>query len=184
MRRALLPLVLVLVALAPGFAQDSTTERQVASDTTDGIVARAQKYFRGIYVSGDPAIIDELASNNIAISYPIFEQIYGKFTLRGKDDAKQLCANFTRKFEDRKITFLEVIADDDKVVLVWCFEGRWVSTGDDRPSGPVQWAGISVFRVNEDGKIDKEYGLETDPDTGAAFSRLLASERTSDGDNR
>lgn len=184
MRRALLPVMLVSVALETGFAQDSTTVRHETRGRTDGIVARAQQFFTGIYVRGDPAIIDEVASDNIAISYPVFKQIYGKFTLRGKDDVKRLCANFTRKFEDRKVSFPETIADEDTVVLVWSFEGRWVNAGDDGPSGPVQWAGISVLSVNKDGKIDKEYGLETDPSTGGAFSRLLAGELTSDIDDR
>ena len=31
------------------------------------------------------------------MGYPIFEKVYGKVALRGKDDVKVLCNNFARK---------------------------------------------------------------------------------------
>jgi hypothetical protein len=166
--------VLLVSSLVVASAQNLTAERPEAARSRKDSVARAERFFRGVY-GGKPEVIDELASDKIVISYPAFEKIYGKVALRGKDDVKVLCANFVRKWVDRKLTVRDVLVDANRVVLVWGFQARFVNEENAKPSEPVHWAGISIFCFGDGGKIEKEYGLESQP---GPFSQLLAGELT------
>jgi len=179
MRSFLFALVFVVLLAGKAATQDSTAENGDATKGRAVIAARAERYFRGEY-GGRPEVVDELASDRVIVSYPIFEEIYGKAALRGKEDVKVLCANFVRKWVDRKLDIREVIVDDKRVVMIWGLQARFVNNEDDEPSAPIEWAGISVLCFDENGKIEKEYGLESPP---GAFSQLLAGELTDDVEN-
>lgn len=168
-------LILTVASIGVAYSQDSAVgSAEISMNRTD-LIARAERFFRGVY-DGKPEVIDELASEKTVISYPIFEQLYGKVALRGKDDIRVLCTNFARKWVDRKLTIRDAIVDANKVVLIWGFQASFVSNEDAKPSEPVKWAGISIFKLDSSGKIEKEYGLESQP---GQFSQLLVSELTS-----
>lgn len=127
--------------------------------------ARAERFIRGVY-GGDPSVVDDLAASSIVISYPIFERIYQTPVLRGRDAARTLCARFSSRWADARITIDEAIAAGDRVVLVWSFQARNVGQGPggEPPSDTVErWGGISLFRFDKSGRILAEIGEESAP---------------------
>ena len=127
--------------------------------------ARAERFFRGVY-GGDPAVVKELAGDDIVLSYPVFENIVGEPFIAGREDVSAFVVGFGKRWAESQITVHESIAQDQAVVLVWSFSGRFV--GDEGPGRPpvdsVQsWGGFSLFRFEERGLIVLEVGEESTP---------------------
>jgi predicted ester cyclase len=122
----------------------------------------AEKFFRGVY-SCNPSVVDSLAAENVFISYPIFERLYGTTAIQGREDVKNFVNNFCRHWTEAKFTIHKKIAEGSQVVLVWSFSAR--NTGSINGNPPsnkiVSWSGISVFSFNEQGKIVSEVGEES-----------------------
>ena len=145
-----------------------------SASSPDELRTRAERFFRGVY-GGDPSVIDELASDKIVISYPIFETLYKTPAIRGRDGVKKFAASFGSKWADAKVTIHEAVVDGNKVVLLWSFQARFVGSNQQgqAPSKPKHWGGISFFRFDEGGKIEQELGEESEP---GPVGRLLADE--------
>lgn len=127
------------------------------NNTTEEQKTIAQKFMKGVY-GCDPSVVDELAADSILITYPIFVNIFGSPAIRGRDSVKNFVNHFCSKWKDPQFTFHETIAQENKVVIVWGFKARNVS------SNKVQsWGGITLFRFNDDGKITAEIGEESSP---------------------
>ncbi len=127
--------------------------------------AKAEQFFRGVYGCNASAI-DELASDDIALSYPIFQQIYNTPTIRGLEAVKNFSKRFCSRWADAKITIHDSIAENNQVMLLWSFQARNVGAigGNDAPTNEVHgWGGISYFHFDESGKIVSEVGEESDP---------------------
>jgi SnoaL-like domain len=127
--------------------------------------ALAEKYFRGIYGS-DSTVVDELAADNIIISYPIFQKIFNKSVIKGKDAVRHFSNRFSNRWSEPKVTFHDVVAESDKVMLVWGFKARNVGSIQPgiAPSGKEEsWGGITFIRFNRDGKVEAEIGEESSP---------------------
>lgn len=125
----------------------------------------AERFFRGVY-GGDPRVVDELAAEDIVISYPIFEQLFGSPFIRGKRAVKDFAIRFGRKWANPEIQVEELVADGSRVVLVWTFEAREVGGTGSAPeaTGAVHnWGGISVFRFDQADRIVAEFGEESEP---------------------
>lgn len=125
----------------------------------------AEKYFRGIY-GCDSTVVDELASDNITVSYPIFQKIFNKSAIRGKDAVRNLANRFCSRWSEPKVTFHEAVAESDKVMFVWSFKARNVGSIQPgvSPTGQEEsWGGITFIRFNKDGKIEAEIGEESSP---------------------
>ena len=145
----------LILVLAGCTRPDATQERKAA----------AEKYFRGIYAC-DSTVVDELCSDDIAISYPAFQQMFNTPALRGRDAVRHFASRFCSRWTDATVTFHDVIADSNAVVLVWSFQGRFVdSSGPNDPSNGTMrhWGGITLIRFNEAGKIEAEIGEESEP---------------------
>ena len=131
----------------------------------------AEKYFRGLY-SCDSSVVDELCADDIAVSYPVFRQLFNTPALRGKDEVRHFSNHFCKRWTDGRITIHEKIADSNTVVLVWSFQARYngpVSPGSTPGETELSWGGITLIRFDEAGKIEAEIGEESDP---GPFSRM------------
>ena len=51
-------------------------------------IATAERYFRGVYTS-DTTVVDDLTGDDIVISYPIFQSLYGTPAIRGREAVKK-----------------------------------------------------------------------------------------------
>ncbi len=151
-----LSVIAALTALLIGCSQSGKTELQKIL---------AEKYFRGIY-GCDSSVVDNLASEDITVSYPIFQKIFNKSAIRGRVAVKRFVSHFCSVWTDARIKFHEAVAESDKVVLVWSFQARNVGSVQPgvQPRGEVErWGGITLVRFNDAGKIEAEIGEESNP---------------------
>lgn len=140
--------------------------------------ATAERFLRGLY-GGDLSIVDELAADDIVISYPAFQEILGTSAVRGLDATREFSRRFSRRWVDAEITVHEAIADGDWVVLVWSFRARPAGASEsDAPGDPgeASWGGITAYRFDATGKIALELGEESTPGPHARVSRATPEE--------
>jgi hypothetical protein len=119
--------------------------------------------------------VHELANEDVVLSYPIFEKLFGAMTIRGREAARAFASGFCSRWVDDRIVVHEAIEEGDTVVLVWSFSARNIGSADkDRPptNEVHSWGGISLFRFDAAGKITAEIGEESDP---GPFSRTAMS---------
>lgn len=161
-RYVVAPLLVILTTLGSAYA-----------DGPGKLRASAEQWFRAVY-RGDASIVDKMASDKIVVSYPIFEKLFKKPAISGREDVKKFAIRFGRKWTEQKVTIDEALVDGNKVVLIWTFEARPASVDQptQSPSELQQWGGITFLRFDEDGKITQEIGEESNP---GPIGRLLAS---------
>jgi ketosteroid isomerase-like protein len=122
--------------------------------------AVAKRYFRGVY-GCDSAVVDDLASDDIVVSYPVFETLFGKPALRGREAVRAFAVRFCGKWGDPHIEFHEAVSEGDRVVLLWSFRAR--DTGSTPPGQEHRWGGLTLFRFDQAGKVEAEVGEESEP---------------------
>jgi hypothetical protein len=122
--------------------------------------AVAQRYFRGVY-GCDPAVVDDLASDDIVVSYPVFETLFKKPALRGREAVRAFAVRFCEKWADPHIEFHEAVSEGDRVVLLWSFRAR--DTGSTPPGREHRWGGLTLLRFDQAGKVEAEVGEESEP---------------------
>jgi hypothetical protein len=83
----------------------------------------AERYFRGVY-SCELSVIDELASEDIIVSYPIFEKILNKRSIQGRQAVRDFNAAFCKRWSDMHITIHEIIAENNQAVLIWSYRAK------------------------------------------------------------
>jgi len=119
----------------------------------------AERYLRGLY-GGDPSVVDELASEDIISSYPIFEQLFGTPTIRGRKAMAAFSIRFAQRWGNQHLEIFESLQESDKVVFIWGFEAQ---RSDQKSDDRSQWGGITLFRFNSSGQIVAEIGEESSP---------------------
>ena len=127
--------------------------------------ALAEQLFLSVY-GGDPSRIDSLVSSDMVATYPGFEELFGTRVIRGREAYKNFAIGFGERWKDAQVTFDDAIAEDDRVVLVWSFSAKRITSAQDSSSVAYQeynWGGITLFRFNESGKIAAEIGEESSP---------------------
>jgi hypothetical protein len=135
--------------------------------------AIAEQWFRGVYGS-DPSVVDDLAADDVTISYPIFETLFNTSAIRGREAAKNFATGFCERWTDTQITIHDAVAEGNRVILIWSFRGRNIgSARQDRTATNQEhsWGGITLFHFNSAGKIMGEIGEESEP---GPFERLAA----------
>lgn len=121
----------------------------------------AERFFRTVYgCTGES--LDSLASPSVRMSYPIFAERFGSPVLVGRDAIERFSAGFCQRWREPDVTIHEVIADAGRVVLVWSYSAV---SADDSASTPERssWGGISVFELDDLGRVRAEYGEESTP---------------------
>lgn len=133
--------------------QDSKTVLQQNKE----IVAR---WVSEYWDAGDPSVVDELATEDIRVHYPLGGES------RGREAVKNRIIGFKEMFPEGGFDITdELIAEGDRVAA--CYEGAGTHTGPawELPMGTVpessgrsvSYTGIAVYRVHH-GKIASEYG--------------------------
>jgi hypothetical protein len=127
--------------------------------------ARAERFFRGVY-GGDPSVVDDLAGDDIIVSYPVFERLFNTQAIRGQEAVKDFAAGFGKRWVDVQITIHETVVEDNKVILIWSFQGQNVGSAEEGKPPTNQkhsWGGITFYRFDGTGKIVAEIGEESAP---------------------
>lgn len=127
--------------------------------------ALAERFMREEY-GINPSVVDELAAEDIVVSYPGFKRLFGSSNIRGREAVKKLSTGFRSRWKETQITIHESIAEGNSVAFVWSFKGRMVgsSTPDIQPTNKIEsWGGITIYNFNKEGKIQREFGLESEP---------------------
>lgn len=129
--------------------------------------ALAERFFRGVYGCG-PSVVDDLASDSVIVSYPIFQQLYNTSAFRGRAAVRDFAERFCGRWADAQFTFHEAVAERDRVVLLWSFSARFVGSETGQPGQPPvnqeqSWGGITLYRFDGAGKIVAEIGEESAP---------------------
>ena len=145
--------------------------------STDNAVL-AGRFFRGVY-GCDPAVVDELAADTVVLSYPIFADLYGTPSFRGRESVRDFAERFCSRWKEARITVHDSLADGDAAVLVWSFRARFV--GPESPGGPApgevqEWGGITLYRFDRSGRVAAEIGEESTPGPMARVARARAGE--------
>ena len=138
----------------------------------------AERYFRGVY-SCDLSVIDELASEDIVVSYPIFEKILNKHSIQGRLAVRDFNAGFCKRWTDMHITIHESIAENNQAVLIWSYRAKNIGSaiqGQEPSNKEESWGGITLIRFNKAGKISAEIGEESAP---GPFARIKGGESDS-----
>ncbi len=125
----------------------------------------AEGFFRGIWGCSTD-LIDEHGAEDAAVSYPIFESLYGTQTIRGREAVKELSASFCSRWGEPEISVHEAIEDGNRVVLLWSFSAIDKSASEESQHQSTireTWGGISVFRIDARGRVVEELGEESSP---------------------
>ena len=112
--------------------------------------------FGQVWGRGNPSILDELASNDIRVWYPLLPE-----PAVGIEAFKAVLAMVHEAFPDLDIEIGDLVAEGDVVVASWRLSGTHL--GDLMgvpPSGAeVSWTGITIYQI-KDGKVVDERGEE------------------------
>ena len=110
-------------------------------------------------------MIEETASDEVVVSYPIFEAIFDAPSIRGRDAVLDFSAGFCSRWSDPAITVHETLQDGARVVLVWEFSAVPTVARDSADTDPAaqSWGGMSFFRFDSNGKVIEEVGEESTP---------------------
>lgn len=130
------------------------------STATDSIAHRkalAEQFVRGVY-GCEPSVVAELGAENVYISYPIFEELFGTPAIRGRDKVEEFATGFCSRWKDGEFTIHEAVAEGDQVVLVWGFQAENIASGQHS-----SWGGITLFKFDSAGRIVAEIGEESEP---------------------
>ena len=152
------PLIIILALVLISACQQGKSTHQEHKNL-------AEQLLRSVYV-GDTARINDMVSDDIVSTYPVFSQLFGTSALRGREAYEKFAMGFSERWNDAKIIFQEAIAEDTSVVLVWSFIATRMTTTPDSSfvaGREYSWGGITLFHFNESGKITAEIGEESSP---------------------
>ncbi len=110
-----------------------------------------------VWGTGDLEIVDELASPDLAVRFPVFPH-----GIRGIPAFKEMLARLRSAFVNADIQIEDEIAEGDKVVLRWSFSATHQAEFPPsvRPTGKrLKWTGISIYRI-VNSKVVEERGEE------------------------
>ena len=127
------------------------------SEHNEDLVSR---WFREYWGKLNPAVVDELAAEDVRLYYPLGGES------RGREAVKNRLLGFKELFPDASFELTDdLIVDDGSVVARWQGEGTHTGPAWELPVGvlpeasgkTVQYTGITVYRIRN-GKIADEYG--------------------------
>jgi steroid delta-isomerase-like uncharacterized protein len=112
--------------------------------------------FGGVWNAGHEHIVDELASPDLVVWYPLLPE-----EVHGPEAFKQVLAQLHASLPDVQVTVEDLIAEGDTAVARWSMRGtsRGAFAGIPPTGKQVEWTGITTYRV-ANGKIVEERGEE------------------------
>jgi len=134
-----------LIACQPGTRMNETHKKL------------AEEYLRTLY-SGDAAALDNLVSDEVVSTYPIYQEILGTEAIRGKEALKEFSKGFGQRWSDPDLSIDETIAEGYDVVVLWSFKATRSDSGEEQ-----HWGGITLIRFDQEGRITLEAGEESLP---------------------
>ncbi len=151
-----LKLVIFLILLMPSLLVS-------AQHDPGQLTKQAEALFRSVYEDLDTMVIDQIASEKIVSSYPVFIQIFDKKALHGKKEYKEFAMRFNGRWKNSKVTIDETISEGNRVVLIWTFSAQRVEENEAGSIEEQSWGGITIFRFDDTGKVIEEIGEESSP---------------------
>ena len=148
----------------------------VGEDVGDRRNARnAESFFRGVFEC-DARAIRANGARDVSVSYPSFENLLGRPTVRGLEEVQDLSSRFCQRWMNPSITIHESVSNAGRVVLVWSLQAGDRSDGRESAMGDIihpvgSWGGISYFRINRSGRVMSEIGEESTPGPMARILR-------------
>jgi hypothetical protein len=70
---------------------------------------------RGVY-SGGPSVASESANEDVLLSYPVFETMFGSPSIQGMDAVTDFVITFSSRWAEAELTVHETITEGKKVV--------------------------------------------------------------------
>jgi hypothetical protein len=137
--------------------------RRIAVESS--LALKAEQYMRALY-SGDVGEVEGLVSEDIVISYPVFENLFGTPEIRSRKSAKDFAVHFSSRWSDQELKIHESVSQGSKVVLVWEFSARNIAPlSPDQPATQERrtWGGITLIQFDGSGRIRAEIGEESTP---------------------
>ena len=106
--------------------------------------AIVRRYFDEVLSAGNLQVIEELISPHYASHYPAGYELGG-----GPEDVRQIVVGVRRAFPDVHFTVEDLIAEGEKVVCRWTFQGTQEGNFMGIPASGRKAAvmGIAVYRV-------------------------------------
>ena len=103
-----------------------------------------RRYFEEVLSIGNLTLIGELISPNYVSHYPAGYELGG-----GPEDVRQIVTSVRRAFPDVHFTVDDLIAEDEKVVCRWTFQGTQEGDfmGIPATGKKATVMGIAVYRV-------------------------------------
>ncbi len=117
---------------------------------------RAKEYLRAVY-QNQPDQISEYIAEDMVMTYPIFQELFGKPGFRGSNEVENFARGFNERWEEGDLVIHEALQNDSKIALVWSFSAIWSA---DTSRQRQHWGGITLLHFNESGQIIAEAGLE------------------------
>jgi steroid delta-isomerase-like uncharacterized protein len=117
----------------------------------------AQEFCEQTWGKGNLAVVDELASSDFKVYYPILSGTLDR------EGFKSWVADTHTGFPDLQFTITDAIAEGDKVAISWTAQGthkgeiKLLNLPPTQKS--VSWTGIIIYRIAE-GKVVEERGEE------------------------
>jgi steroid delta-isomerase-like uncharacterized protein len=112
--------------------------------------------FAQVWGRGSLSLIDELASPDVVVSYPVFPE-----TVHGPEAFKEVIRGIRAGLPDVELEVHETIAQGDKVAIRWTMQGTHKGTFSGVPPTGKRIAlnGITIYRL-AGGKVVEERGEE------------------------
>jgi ketosteroid isomerase-like protein len=148
---------------------------KIAVDSLAKRKTLAERYFRAVY-SGDVAVVNELVSENITCTYPIFQEIFDQPAIRGREEVANFANRFSHRWTDVDISFHQIIAEGQQVVLLWSVRAQTAAAKDEGSALAVHgWGGITLIQFDAQDKIVAEIGEESTPGPHGRLGRVEIS---------
>ena len=112
--------------------------------------------FIQVWNAGCRHIVDELAAENLTVSYTHFPD-----SLHGPTAFKAMLSQTHQFFPDLTIEIGEVVAEDDQAVICWRYRGTFQEGemfGVQASGQSVEVTGMTRYHI-ADGKIQREQGI-------------------------
>ena len=126
--------------------------------TTEENKSIARRFCEETWGKGNLAIVDELASIDLTVIYPIFPE-----PVKDREKFKSWVANIHAAFPDLQFTIEDIIGEGDKVAISWnaqgTHKGELIPPGIAATNKTATWSGIIIYQI-ADGKVVQEKGHE------------------------